>query len=72
MLLSYHDCEIKYGSYYQIKKALDARELYKIEPGIYADTPDVSELETISFILLPRTDRCDSGAISPRHIERRS
>ena len=49
MLLSYHDCEIKYGSYYQIKKALDARELYKIEPGIYADTPDVSELETISF-----------------------
>ena len=49
MLLSYYDCEVKYGNHYQIKKALEADRLYKIEPGIYADTPQVSELEIVSF-----------------------
>lgn len=49
MLMSYHDCEGKYKSYYQIKKALDAGQLYKIAPGIYADRPNVTELEIISF-----------------------
>ena len=49
MLLSYNDCEVKYGNHYQIKKALEAERLYKIEPGIYADAPQVSELEIVSF-----------------------
>lgn len=49
MLLSYHDCEIKYGNHYQIKKALESEQLHKLEPGIYADTPNVSELEVVSF-----------------------
>lgn len=49
MLWSYHDCESRYGSYYQIKKALESKQLYKIEPGIYSDNPNISELEVISF-----------------------
>lgn len=49
MLLSYNDCERKYGSHYQIQKALESGQLYKIEPGIYADTPNIPELEVISF-----------------------
>lgn len=49
MLLSYQDCERKYKNHYQIKKALGSGQLYKLEPGIYADTPNVSELELISF-----------------------
>lgn len=47
MLLSYNDCERKYGSNYQIQKALESGQLYKIEPGIYADTPNIPELEVM-------------------------
>jgi len=49
MLLSYYDCEVKYGNQYQIKKALETERLYKIQPGIYAYAPQVSDLEIISF-----------------------
>lgn len=49
MLMSYRDCENKYKNNYQMKKALESGLLYKIEPGIYADTPQVSELELVSF-----------------------
>ena len=49
MLLSYNDCENKYGNHYQVKNALDSGRLYKIEPGIYSEIPDVSELEIVSF-----------------------
>lgn len=49
MLLSYQDCKNKYRNHYQVQKAVDAGQLHKIEAGIYADTPVVSELEVISF-----------------------
>lgn len=49
MLMSYQDCENRYKNNYQMRKALEAGLLYKIEPGIYADTPHVSELELVSF-----------------------
>lgn len=49
MLFSYNACIEKYGNDYQIKKALSAGQIYKIEQGIYSDTPTVSEIERVSF-----------------------
>lgn len=49
MLLSYSDCEKKYGNAYQIKKAVAAGELFKIENGVYADIANPSEIEVLSF-----------------------
>lgn len=49
MLLSYRDCVRKYGGKQQMKEALQSGQLYEIESGIYADDPNVSEQEIISF-----------------------
>ena len=50
MLLSFNECQEKYGNQYQINKMLTSGQLYKVEPGIYSDKERVSELEIISYI----------------------
>ena len=44
MLLDYQDCTQKYANPYQINQAIQRRTLYRIERGIYATVPHVSEL----------------------------
>lgn len=46
MIMSYKECIAKYGSPHQINKAIAAGQLFKIEPGIYAETASVP-VETI-------------------------
>ena len=49
MLLAYKDCIEKYGSLYQINKAIRSGRLHKVEPRVYSDTGDESELEIIQW-----------------------
>ena len=49
MYLTYSDCRRRFGSSYQIDKAVADGRLKKIEPGIYSDGGRVSELETVQF-----------------------
>ena len=49
MLFSYSECESRYGSHYQINKAIQAGSLYKIANGIYSDFQYVPEIEIIAF-----------------------
>lgn len=49
MLLSFNECLEKFGNQYQIGKMIESKQLYKIEPGIYSDIREVSELELISY-----------------------
>lgn len=49
MLLSYKDCEKRFGNHHQIKKAMEAGKIFKIEPGIYSEVPHVSDISLISF-----------------------
>ena len=49
MLSAYRECKAKYGTHYQINKALQAGELYKIEDGVYSDIPHVPQIEVISY-----------------------
>ncbi len=46
MLFSYDDCVKKYGSDYQIKKAIREGHLYKVQAGLYSDRrfPSVEEI----------------------------
>lgn len=44
MLYSYNDLLIKYGSRYNIRKALDNKEIYKLEHDIYSDKAIVNPL----------------------------
>ena len=48
MIYTYRDCMAKWSSDYQIKKQIEAGNLYQIEKGIYSDTPDVSTLSIIA------------------------
>lgn len=45
---TYNECLKSYKSAYQIRKAIDAGELYQIEKGIYADKPKASVLAIIT------------------------
>jgi len=47
-LLTYQECIDQCGSDYRLKEALKSGKIYKIEKGIYAYSPYVSELEIIS------------------------
>ena len=47
MLMNYTECVSRYGNAYQIEKLLNSNELFKIEGGIYSDTPDCSELNVL-------------------------
>ena len=49
MYLSYLDCRKRFGSPYQIDKAVADGHLQKIEAGVYSDGVRVSELGTIQF-----------------------
>lgn len=49
MYLNYADCRKRFGSPYQIDKAVADGRLTKIEAGVYSDGGRVSELETIQF-----------------------
>ena len=44
MLMTYSECISKYGNPYQIEKMVKKECLFKIEDGIYSDTPCYSEL----------------------------
>ena len=48
MIYTYKECIEKWSSNYQIKKQIADGNLYQIEKGLYADTPDVSTLAVIS------------------------
>ena len=49
MLISYRDCEKRLGNHHQIKKAIEAGKIFKIEAGIYSETPDISEISLLFF-----------------------
>ena len=48
MLLTYADCLKEWQSNYQIKKQISSGNLFQIEKGFYADTPDVTTLAIIA------------------------
>ena len=48
MLYSYSELITKYQSAYQIQKAVEKKEIYKIEKGIYSDVPSVHYLAIIN------------------------
>lgn len=48
MLYNYSELLAKYQSDYQIKKAVNKKEIYKIEKGIYSDVLSVHYLEIIN------------------------
>lgn len=48
-MLAYKDCIEKYGSLYQINKAIRSGRLHKIEPRVYSDTGDENELEIVQW-----------------------
>lgn len=45
MLYSYQECISKYQSDYKIKKAIEQKELFQLEKGIYSDSKYASHLE---------------------------
>lgn len=47
MLYSYEQCLEKYKSYYQIKKALQAKEIFFLEKGVYSDKESEPEFTII-------------------------
>ena len=49
MYLNYIDCKRRFGSPYQIDKAIADGRLKKVESGVYSDGGRVSELEIIQF-----------------------
>ena len=49
MFLSYKDCIEKYQNDYFLEKAIAAGSLYKVEKGIYSDTPTWRELSLIAY-----------------------
>lgn len=48
MIYNHKELKEKYKSDYQINKAIENKEIYKIEKNIYSDTKDINYLEMIS------------------------
>ena len=48
MVYNYKEILEKYKSDYNLKKALDNKEVYKIENGLYSDYPNISFLKKIA------------------------
>ena len=48
-MLTYTQCIEKFGSKYNLKKAINAGTVYQIEKGIYSEKKYISALEIISF-----------------------
>ena len=49
MLFTYSQCKEKYGSQYQLNKAIKNAELYQLEKGVYSDKKRESDICVISF-----------------------
>lgn len=49
MLLSYEECIKRFQSYYQLKKQIDTRKIYKLEKGVYSTEKNVPELAIIAM-----------------------
>lgn len=49
MIIRYNDCIDKFGSNYQLEKALKAREIYKLDSGLYSNIENVPELAIIAM-----------------------
>ena len=47
MLYSFAECKEKFGSPYQIDKAVAAGSLWKLGVGVYSDTGAENELEIV-------------------------
>lgn len=43
MLFTYSQCKEKYGSQYQLAKAMKDSEIYQLEKGVYSDRKRESE-----------------------------
>lgn len=48
MIYNYKEILEKYKSDYNLKKALDNKEIYKIEDGLYSDYPNISYFKKIT------------------------
>ncbi len=48
-LYNFRTCQERFGSPYQIAKAVDDGRLHKMEKGVYSDTGEESELEVLQF-----------------------
>ena len=48
MIQNYPDCVKEMGTAYEVKKAVESGEIYRIEKGVYADTPEISTLAIIT------------------------
>ena len=49
MLFSYNECIEKYQNDYFLEKALSESKLYKVEKGIYSDTPTYRDIAVVAF-----------------------
>ena len=49
MLYSYKQCLETYKTDYFLEKALEEKKLFKVEKGIYSDTPSWSKIAVIAF-----------------------
>lgn len=49
MLYSYKQCLETYKTDYLLEKALEEKKLFKVEKGIYSDTPSWSKIAVITF-----------------------
>lgn len=49
MLYTFAECKRKYGSPYQINKAVGERLLFKMGAGIYSDTGEENELQIVQW-----------------------
>ena len=47
MLLDYSTCKKQYTNAYQLAKAINDKRIYRIERGIYSDSPYAPELAVI-------------------------
>lgn len=49
MLYSFTDCREKFGSPYQIEKAIGAGRIFKLDVGVYSDTGEENELQIVQW-----------------------
>jgi len=49
MLMRLPECREKFGGAYQVEKLVREGGLYRLETGVYSDSPDHSELEVLLF-----------------------
>lgn len=49
MLIDYKTCKTRFGSHYQIEKAIKDGHIFKMEAGIYSEDGNESEIEVIQM-----------------------